>query len=38
MVDHFSGLRCHPGNLAVIVQDEPECRARIGQIDRVLCE
>jgi hypothetical protein len=38
MVDRFSGLRCRPGDLAVIVQDEPECRANIGQIVRVLCE
>ena len=38
MVDRFSGLHCRPGNLAVIVQDVPECRANIGQIVRVLCE
>lgn len=38
MFDRFSGLRCRPGDLAVILQDEPECRANIGQIVRVLCE
>ena len=38
MFDRFSGLRCRPGELAVIVQDEPECRANIGQIVRVLRE
>ena len=27
MVDRFQGLRCRPGDLAVIVQDEPECQA-----------
>ena len=37
MVDRFSGQRCRPGNVAVIVQDEPECRANIGQIVSVLC-
>lgn len=36
MADRFSGLRCRPGDLAVIVQDEPECRASIGQIVRVV--
>ncbi len=25
MTDQFRGLRCRPGDLAVIVQDEPEC-------------
>lgn len=38
MVDRFRGLRCRPGDLAVIVQDEPECQANIGQIVRVLKE
>lgn len=38
MGNRFSGLLCRPGKLAVIVQDEPECRANIGQIVRVLCE
>lgn len=38
MFDRFSGLRCRPGELAVIVQDEPECRDNIGQIVRVLRE
>ena len=36
MVDRFSGLHCRPGNLIVIVQDEPECRDNIVQIVRVL--
>jgi hypothetical protein len=36
MADRFSGLRCRPGDLAFIVQDEPECRANIGQIVRVV--
>ena len=31
MVDRFSGLRCRPGNLAVIVQDEPECGPTSGR-------
>lgn len=35
MCDRFSGLRCRPGDLAVIVQDEPECQANLGQIVRV---
>jgi hypothetical protein len=38
MVDLYRGLRCRPGDLAVIVQDEAPCRANIGQIVRVLCE
>lgn len=38
MIDRFSGLRCRPGDLAIIVQDEPECQANIGQIVRVLEE
>ncbi len=38
MFDRFSGLRCRPGELAVIVRDEPECRDNIGQIVRVLRE
>ena len=38
MADRFSGLRCRPGDLALIVQDEPECRANIGQIVRVIGE
>ena len=38
MADRFSGLRCRPGDLAVIVQDEPECQANIGQIVRVIKE
>jgi hypothetical protein len=38
MVDIYRGLRCRPGDLAVIVQDEPACRANIGQIVRVLKE
>jgi hypothetical protein len=38
MADRFSGLRCRPGDLAVIVQDEPECRSNIGQIVRVIGE
>lgn len=38
MVDRFQGLRCRPGDLAVIVQDEPECQANIGQIVRVISE
>jgi hypothetical protein len=38
MADRFSGLRCHPGDLAFIVQDEPECRTNIGQIVRVVGE
>ncbi len=36
MSDPFYGLRCRPGDLAVIVQDEPECQANIGQVVRVL--
>lgn len=36
MVNRFTGLRCRPGQLAVIVHDEPECKANIGQIVRVL--
>jgi hypothetical protein len=36
MGEMFRGLRCRPGDLAVIVQDEPECQANIGQIVRVL--
>jgi len=38
MGDRFPGLRYRPGDLAVIVQDEPECRSNIGQIVRVLGE
>lgn len=38
MVDRFQSLRCRPGDLAVIVQDEPECQANIGQIVRVISE
>jgi hypothetical protein len=38
MDDRFSGLRCRPGDLAVIVQDEPECQANIGQIVQVIQE
>lgn len=38
MFDRFSGLCCRPGELDVIVQDEPECRDNIGQIVRVLRE
>jgi hypothetical protein len=38
MADRFNGLRCRPGDLAVIVQDQPECRANIGQIVRVIGE
>lgn len=38
MFDRFQGLRCRPGDLAVIVQDEPECKANIGQIVRVISE
>ena len=38
MADRFSGLRCRPGVLAVIVKDEPECKANIGQIVRVVKE
>jgi hypothetical protein len=38
MADRFSGLRCRPGDLAVIVQDEPECQTNIGQIVRVIQE
>ncbi len=38
MVDLYRGLRCRPGDLGVIVQDEAPCRANIGQIVRVLCE
>ncbi len=36
MADPFRGLRCRPGDLAVIVQDEPECKANIGQLVRVI--
>lgn len=36
MSDSLNGLRCRPGDLAVIVQDEPECLANIGQVVRVL--
>ena len=36
MSDSFNGLRCRPGDLAVIVKDEPECLANIGQVVRVL--
>ncbi len=32
MTDFYSGLRCRPGDLAVIIMDEPECQANIGQI------
>jgi hypothetical protein len=38
MLDRFNGLRCRPGDLAVITQDEPECQANIGQIVRVISE
>ncbi len=38
MRDRFLGLRCRPGDLAVITQDEPECQANIGQIVRILNE
>jgi hypothetical protein len=38
MFDPYRALRCRPGDLAVIVQDEPECRANIGQIVRVIGE
>ena len=38
MLDRFQGLRCRPGDLAVIVQDEQECQANIGQIVRVISE
>ncbi len=38
MRDRYHGLRCRPGDLAVIIQDEPECQANIGQIVRVLKE
>ncbi len=38
MVDIYRGLCCLPGDLAVIVQDEPACQANIGQIVRVLKE
>ena len=37
MTYQFRGLRCRPGDLAVIVQDEPECQANIGQLVRVVC-
>lgn len=36
MEDRFTGLRCQPGDLAVIVQDDPECLANIGQLVRVI--
>jgi hypothetical protein len=38
MVDIYRGLRCRPGDLAVIVQDEPQCQANIGQLVRVIEE
>jgi hypothetical protein len=38
MVDIYRGLRCRPGDLAVIVQDELECQANLGQVVRVLEE
>jgi hypothetical protein len=38
MIDRFNGLRCRPGDLAVITQDVPECQANIGQIVRVIAE
>ena len=38
MRDRYGGLRCRPGDLAVITQDEPECLANIGQLVRVLKE
>jgi hypothetical protein len=38
MADRFLGLRCRPGDLAVIVQDEPECQGNIGQLVRVVKE
>jgi len=38
MVDIYRGLRCRPGDLAVIVQDEPECKINIGQVVRVIEE
>lgn len=38
MVDIYRGLRCRPGDLAVIVQDEPECQINIGQVVRVIEE
>ena len=38
MVDIYRGLRCRPGDLAVIVQDEAECQRNIGQVVRVIEE
>jgi hypothetical protein len=38
MADRFLGLRCRPGDLAVIVQDEPECQGNIGHLVRVIKE
>lgn len=38
MVEIYRGLRCRPGDLAVIVQDEPECQLNIGQVVRVIEE
>ncbi len=36
MEARFAGLRCRPGDLAVIVQEDPECLANIGQLVRVI--
>ena len=38
MIDIYRGLRCRPGDLAVIVQDEPQCQANLGQLVRVIEE
>ncbi len=38
MVDIYRGLRCRPGDLAVIIQEEPQCQANIGQVVRVIEE
>jgi hypothetical protein len=36
MLSKFSGLRCRLGDLALVVGDEPECLANIGQVVRVI--
>ena len=38
MFDIYRGLRCRPGDLAVIVQDEPQCQINIGQVVQVIKE
>lgn len=38
IIDIYRGLRCRPGDLAVIVQDEPECQINLGQVVRVIEE